>query len=206
MEQGKENYVIGMDFGTDSVRSIIVDAADGREIAASVFYYPRWKAGRYCDPAENRYRQHPLDYIEGIEATIKDCVRQAGPEKARAVRAISVDTTGSTPVAVDRSGTPLGLLPGFEEDPNALFVLWKDRSGIVEPVEGPADRVRYFEVARVNQDGGPRGYDGDVCRTGDYPSDPGRGSGPMPPCGGGSNIPCPGGEGYETQDNGGDGA
>ncbi|HTJ13204.1 MAG TPA: ribulokinase [Dinghuibacter sp.] len=143
MEQGKENYVIGMDFGTDSVRSIIVDAADGREIAASVFYYPRWKAGRYCDPAENRYRQHPLDYIEGIEATVKDCVRQAGPEKARAVRAISVDTTGSTPVAVDRSGTPLGLLPGFEEDPNALFVLWKDHTATREAAEINAHAARY---------------------------------------------------------------
>src|ERR1700761_2257131 len=134
-EMGNENYVIGMDFGTDSVRSIIVDAADGREVAASVFHYPRWKAGRYCDPAESRYRQHPLDYIEGIEATVRDCVKIAGPAVAANIRALSVDTTGSTPVAVDRSGMPLGLLPGFEDDPNALFVLWKDHTATREAAE-----------------------------------------------------------------------
>ena len=109
---GKDNFVMGMDFGTDSVRTIVADAANGREIAASVFHYPRWRDGLYCDPAASRFRQHPLDYIEGIEATVKDCVKQAGSDR---IRALSVDTTGSTPVAVDVSGTPLGLIPGFEE-------------------------------------------------------------------------------------------
>jgi L-ribulokinase len=139
----KENYVIGMDFGTDSVRSIIVDAANGREIAASVFYYPRWKDGLYCDPAKSRFRQHPLDYVEGIEATVKDCLRQAGSVAAASVRAISVDTTGSTPIAVDASGTPLGLLPGFEENPNALFVLWKDHTSTREAAEINAHATRF---------------------------------------------------------------
>lgn len=143
MEKGTHNFVIGMDFGTDSVRSIIVDAGDGREVAASVFYYPRWKAGKYCDPATSRYRQHPLDYIEGIEATVKDCVKQVGPSIAQAIRAISVDTTGSTPVAVDRHGTPLGLLPGFGEDPNALFVLWKDHTATREAAEINAHAAKY---------------------------------------------------------------
>ena len=140
---GKENYVIGMDFGTDSVRSIIADAANGKEIAAAVYYYPRWRAGRYCEPSRSRYRQHPLDYIEGIEATVKDCLLQAGPAVAGAVRAISVDTTGSTPIAVDRSGTPLGLLPGLEENPNALFVLWKDHTATREAAEINAHAARY---------------------------------------------------------------
>ncbi|HXB09618.1 MAG TPA: ribulokinase, partial [Puia sp.] len=129
---GKDNYVIGVDFGTDSVRSLIVNAADGSEIASSVFQYPRWKDGLYCNPAENVFRQHPKDYIEGLEYTIKDCLRQAGPAVAAATRAISVDTTGSTPVAVDATGTPLGLLPLFENNPNALFVLWKDHSALNE--------------------------------------------------------------------------
>jgi L-ribulokinase len=140
---GKDNFVIGIDFGTDSVRSIIANAANGKEIAASVFYYPRWRAGRYCEPSESRYRQHPLDYIEGIEATVKDCLRQAGPGTAGAIRAISVDTTGSTPIAVDRTGTPLGLLPGFEENPNALFVLWKDHTSTREAAEINAHATRY---------------------------------------------------------------
>ena len=139
----KENYVIGMDFGTDSVRSIIVDAANGKEIAASVFYYPRWKDGMYCDPAKSRFRQHPLDYIEGIEATVRDCIRQAGPAAAASVRAISVDTTGSTPIAVNQAGTPLGLLPGFEDNPNALFVLWKDHTSTREAAEINTHATRF---------------------------------------------------------------
>ena len=64
-------FVIGTDFGTDSVRSIIVDTSNGEEIAAAVFYYPRWKKGWYCDASRQQFRQHPLDYAEGLEHTIK---------------------------------------------------------------------------------------------------------------------------------------
>jgi len=149
----KENYVIGIDFGTDSVRSIIADARDGKEMAASVFYYPRWKEGRYCDPAESRFRQHPLDYIEGIESTIKGCLNQAGPDVTRHIRAISVDTTGSSPVAVDLSGTPLGLLPGFEENPNAQFILWKDHTATGEAAEINA-HATHFETNYLKFVGG----------------------------------------------------
>lgn len=62
-----KNYVIGVDYGTDSVRSVIVDTSDGKEIASSLFYYPRWKQGLYCKTSEQQFRQHPLDYIEGLE-------------------------------------------------------------------------------------------------------------------------------------------
>lgn len=132
-----------MDFGTDSVRSIIVDATNGKEVAASVFYYPRWKEGLYCNPSKSQFRQHPLDYIEGIEATVRDCVRQAGPEVATSIKAISVDTTGSSPVAVDNQGIPLGLLPGFEENPNALFVLWKDHTSTKEAAQINTHAARF---------------------------------------------------------------
>lgn len=128
----KDQFVIGVDYGTDSVRSIIVNAGNGREIASAIFYYPRWKDGLYCDPNTNRFRQHPLEYIEGLEHTIRSCLAQAGPSVAQQVKAISIDTTGSTPVAVDETGTPLGLLPGFEHNPNALFVLWKDHTSVKE--------------------------------------------------------------------------
>lgn len=129
------NYVIGTDYGTDSVRSIIVDAATGEEVAAAVFYYPRWKEQLYCDASLNQFRQHPLDYVEGLEATIKECLQQVGPEVAARVKAISVDTTGSSPVVVNKQGTPLALTPGFETNPNAMFILWKDHTAVKEAAE-----------------------------------------------------------------------
>ena len=128
-------YVIGVDFGTDSVRSIIVNAMNGIEVASSIFYYPRWKKGLYCDSSKNLFRQHPLDYVEGLEFTIKDCLKKAGATVAIEIKGISIDTTGSTPVAVNRTGTPLALLEGFENNPNAMFVLWKDHSSIHEAEE-----------------------------------------------------------------------
>jgi L-ribulokinase len=131
----EKSFVIGIDYGTDSVRSVLVNASNGDEMATSVFYYPRWRAGLYCDPTINQFRQHPLDYIEGLEATLKDCLAKAGNEIAERVRAISVDTTGSTPVAVDKTGTPLSLLPQFENNPDAMFVLWKDHTATREAAE-----------------------------------------------------------------------
>ena len=130
-----EKFVIGVDYGTDSVRSVILNAGNGDEIASSVFYYPRWKDGLYCEPSQNQFRQHPLDYIEGLESTIKDCIKKAGENISKNILAISVDTTGSTPVAVDKHGTPLSLLPQFESNPNAMFVLWKDHTSVKEAAE-----------------------------------------------------------------------
>lgn len=128
-------YVVGVDFGTDSVRSVVVDTISGQEVASSVFYYPRWKQGLYCDATINQFRQHPLDYLEGLEETIKRCLVQAGPQVAAAVKAISVDTTGSTPIAVDESGTPLVFQPQFADNPNAMFVLWKDHTAVQEAAQ-----------------------------------------------------------------------
>ncbi|MCC9165793.1 ribulokinase [Pontibacter sp. XAAS-A31] len=132
----QDSYVIGVDYGSDSVRSVLVNAQNGQEIANSVYYYPRWQKGLFCVPAANQFRQHPLDYVEGLEYTIKECLSQAGdPAIAKAVKGIAVDTTGSTPVAVDKTGTPLALLPEFENNPNAMFVLWKDHTGVGEAAE-----------------------------------------------------------------------
>ena len=68
-------YVFGVDFGTDSVRSLLVNALNGEEIATSVFYYPRWKNQLFCHPGLNQFRQHPLDYLEGLTYTIKACLQ-----------------------------------------------------------------------------------------------------------------------------------
>jgi L-ribulokinase len=132
----KDQFVIGVDYGTDSVRSVIVDTHTGKELASSVFLYPRWQQGLYCNAGQNQFRQHPLDYVEGLEFTIKDCIKNAGGETAAsAIKAISVDTTGSTPVAVNEQGVPLALLPGFENNPNAMFVLWKDHTSVKEAAD-----------------------------------------------------------------------
>ncbi len=131
----KDNFVIGIDFGTDSVRALIVDAGNGNEMASSVFYYPRWRDGLYCQPSQNQFRQHPLDYVEGLEYTINESLKIAGELVRKNIQAISVDTTGSTPIAVDATGTPLSLLPAFAENPNAMFVLWKDHTATHEAMQ-----------------------------------------------------------------------
>ncbi len=130
-----KKYVIGIDYGTDSVRSVVVDTDNGETVGTAVFEYPRWKKGLYCDPSANRFRQHPLDYIEGMENSVKGALRNLPGEVTANIAGITVDTTGSTPVAVDREGVPLSLTPGFEEDPNAMFVLWKDHTAVKEAAE-----------------------------------------------------------------------
>ena len=128
-------YIIGLDYGTDSCRAIIVEAETGKEVATAVKYYPRWMEGNYCNPQANQYRQHPLDYIEVLEDTIKDALSKSPAGVAENIVGMAFDTTGSTPVLTDRQGTPLALLPEFAENPNAMFVLWKDHTAVVEAAE-----------------------------------------------------------------------
>lgn len=123
---------MGVDFGSDSVRSLVVSADDGREVAAAVAFYPRWAEGRYCDPAHNRYRQHPLDYIESLQKCVRETLEICGREVTSEIRGISFDTTASTPVLTDKRGVPLALLPEFSENPDAMFVLWKDHTALAE--------------------------------------------------------------------------
>jgi L-ribulokinase len=148
-----ESYVIGVDFGTDSVRSLLVNAHTGEEQATSIFYYPRWQRQLYCDPAKNQFRQHPLDYLEGLTYTIRECTRDQSPTVINRIKGISVDTTGSTPVAVDEEGTPLSLLPEFEDNPNAQFFLWKDHCSIAE-AEQINQQAQHFPINYLQYVGG----------------------------------------------------
>ncbi len=135
MDNKTKRYVIGVDFGTDSARTVIVDAFSGEELATAVRYYPRWSEGRYCDPVKNQYRQHPVDYMEVLEATIREALGQCDSDVAGKVAGISMDTTGSTPALTDAEGIPLALTGGFEENPNAMFILWKDHTAVKEAEE-----------------------------------------------------------------------
>ncbi len=128
-------YTIGIDYGTDSVRALVVNTENGKEMGSHVFHYPRWEKGMFCNAAGNQFRQHPLDYLEGLEISVREALRQCPEGVAGQVVGISVDTTGSTPVAVDREGTPLALKPGFGENPNAMFILWKDHTALKEAEE-----------------------------------------------------------------------
>lgn len=128
-------YVIGVDFGSDSVRALVVNAQTGEAVGTHVHEYTRWKQGLYCDPATSQFRQHPLDYLEGLTATITGALAQAPAEVRQQVVGISIDTTGSTPCAVDETGLPLALRADFAENPNGMFILWKDHTANAEADE-----------------------------------------------------------------------
>lgn len=131
----KSTYTIGVDYGTDSVRALVVNTQTGENIGTAVHYYKRWKQGLYCNPSISQFRQHPLDYIEGLESAIKGALEGISEEIKQNIVGISIDTTGSTPVAVDKNGTPLAMLPEFAENPNGMFILWKDHTANAEAEE-----------------------------------------------------------------------
>ncbi len=132
-------YTLGLDYGTNSVRTVVVDIANGREVASAVWNYTTGTQGVILSRDPNLARQHPADYITGAEITIskalaaaKRAVRGFRPEQ---VIGIGVDTTGSTPLPVDRQGRPLALDRRFAKNPAAMAWLWKDHTGIAEATE-----------------------------------------------------------------------
>jgi L-ribulokinase len=127
-------YAIGLDYGTTSCRCVIVDIANGRELATQVFDFPSGEAGILLDPKDpNVARQDPQDYIDGTLAAVTGAITtslNSDPGfSASNIIGIGIDTTGSTPIPVDAEGTPLGLLPEFKDNLNAMAWLWKDHTG-----------------------------------------------------------------------------
>lgn len=129
-----KTYVIGLDYGSDSVRAVLIDTQNGAELASEVHWYARWKAQQYCNASINQFRQHPLDHIEGLEHTIKSVVSSSEVDPESIV-GICIDTTGSSPLPITATGEALALTAGFEENPNAMMVLWKDHTAIQEANE-----------------------------------------------------------------------
>ena len=138
-------YALGLDYGTNSCRALIVDLNDGREVASRVFNYPCGESGILLDPKDpNVARQNPQDYIDAF-AAVTGAISQAKDTDAEFdpsdIVGIGVDTTGSTPMPVDRDGTPLAMRPEFRDNLDAMAWLWKDHTG-------HAEAARITELAR----------------------------------------------------------
>ncbi|MHC5198980.1 MAG: ribulokinase [Planctomycetota bacterium] len=133
-------YTIGLDFGTNSVRCLVVDVSDGSELGTAVYEYESGDAGILLDPNDhNVARQNPTDYLKGLEVTIPAAIEKAKQTDASfnpsQIIGIGVDTTGSTPIPVDEAGTPLAFKPEFKDNLNAYVWLWKDHTSYAEAAE-----------------------------------------------------------------------
>jgi len=136
----KPNYALGLDYGTNSVRALIVDVKNGREVGTAIHAYETGEAGIILDPSDpNLARQNPADYVKGIEVSVKQALAQARRNDTNfdpgRIIGIGIDTTGSTPLPVDREGVPLAMKKEFRNNPNAMAWLWKDHTGHAEAAE-----------------------------------------------------------------------
>jgi L-ribulokinase len=146
----KRTFAVGVDYGTNSVRTLIVDTADGREVATAVFPYPSGEAGILLDPKDpNLARQNPADYIDGFFQSVEEAVAIASRDPEFSVEdvvGVGVDTTGSTPLPVDAEGTPLAMKPAFRNNLAAQAWLWKDHTSIAEAAEITAKAKKHRDA------------------------------------------------------------
>ena len=138
---GSSRYCLGLDYGTNTARALIVDARDGAEIAGAVAPYPSAEEGILTDASDPLLaRQNPLDY----EATLLSATREAlehldesvGPGARETIIGIGIGATASTPIAVDEELRPLARQENFKDDPAAMAWLWKDHTA-----HGEADEI-----------------------------------------------------------------
>ena len=151
------SLVLGVDYGTDSVRVIIINTETGTTLAQAVENYPRWAKGMYCNPAKSQFRQHPLDYTESLIRAAAAVLAQCPPETGQKIAGISIDTTGSTPVLVDKTGTPLSISKEhreFHDDPDGMFILWKDHTSIREAEDINAASAQWKGKSPITYVGG----------------------------------------------------
>jgi len=130
-------YVIGMDFGTNSCRAVLVEVNTGKELATEVFNYPSGKNGVIVDSRDpNLARQNPADYLKGVEFCIRRVLKKVKSLRKNFspddVIGIGIDTTGSSPLPVDENGIPLCFNKKFKNNPAAMVWLWKDHTSYAE--------------------------------------------------------------------------
>ncbi len=135
-----KKYALGLDFGTNSVRALLADVESGEEIATSIHDYETGEDGIILDPSDPHLaRQHPQDYLVGMEICVRNALENARKADSRfdvgQVIGIGIDTTGSTPLPVDKEGTPLCFKENFKDNPNAHAWLWKDHTSTTESAE-----------------------------------------------------------------------
>ncbi|MEJ1998126.1 MAG: hypothetical protein P8X76_08235 [Maritimibacter sp.] len=163
MSTAGETCVLGLDFGSDSVRAVVVRVADGAELASGVAEYERWMQGKYCDPTKQKYRQHPSDYMESMTSAVRSALSELSATPPKIV-GIGVDTTGSSPIPVADDGVALALKDGFSEDPDAMCILWKDHTAVQEAEdinklsqeEGQPDYITMLAASIPRNGTGPR--------------------------------------------------
>ena len=144
-----KKFALGVDYGTNSVRALIVDVADGSEVGTAVFNYRAGKDGILLDSRDpNVARQDPADYVEGFYQSVRGAIKDASKKPGFSVDGIvgiGVDTTASTPLPVDKNGTPLAMLPAFKKDLAAYAWLWKDHTSHAEALEITAKAAKTKE-------------------------------------------------------------
>jgi L-ribulokinase len=149
-KSSEKRFAVGVDYGTNSVRALVVDVSDGSDVATHVYDYPGGDAGILLDAGDpNLARQDPADYMQGFYESVSGAIRAASRQRGFSVDkvvGIGVDTTGSTPIPVDRQGLPLALQPAFRKNLAAHAWLWKDHTGHAEAEE-------ITERAARNKDG-----------------------------------------------------
>ncbi len=147
-------YTLGIDYGTNSVRALVVRCADGAELGTGIVNYPSGTQGVLLDPKDHHLaRQNPADYLLGLEKSVKTALAQARKVKdfdARQVAGIGVDTTGSSPIPVDATNTPLALQKKWTRNLAAHCWLWKDHTSHREAAEitALAAKIRPHFIAR----------------------------------------------------------
>ena len=140
-------FTLGVDYGSNSVRALVVRCSDGAEFGVSVFNYPSGQQGILLDPEDHFLaRQHPGDYLVGLVGSVKGAIREAEKKpgfQASQIVGIGIDTTGSSPMPVDAANRALGVVEEWKDNLAAQCWLWKDHTSWREAQAITESAIKY---------------------------------------------------------------